>query len=674
MHSINGTYLSLGGGATLGDVDDYSFSTFGQIASITRAAYVANATTAMSARFTHFTVTPQQLSAWEIGFEWIHDTVSALGSRANSWLALPEFAAPLVSGRPDLVIVTPKFLIVIEMKTGVSDLKTSGQKQVLTYASTLWGKLKAARNRTVIPVLLSSSGRATPGLDLEDMPSSSRPEDVLALRPSGLNILLSRLLDVERGSELDAAKTVEDLLYSPRPSIVEAATSLIAATEDKNVITGLSGEDELTRISSLVQAFGIEAMNKLEHRVVVVAGPPGAGKTIVGLRLAHDPEIQNILPDGSGTPLYLTGNGPLVEVLVETLARDDVRRTGKTKALAKSHADAKVRLIHGITEKRIGIESNVIVFDEGQRIWTEERMRTKKGDTTVGSEAEEILSYLESKEWALVVVLLGEGQEINDGEAGIITWLEAVQNRASKSNRVWRISTPDIDPQLVNSFPVEVDPGLRLKVVRRTDNAADVSSWAAKLLDLEIEQCKTLRRDFPEFPIMVTRSLEKCRSWLRSSVSKNGGTSGLLASAQSKRLFKFGVDVASDPNRSFKASKWYLDTLPDLQSSEALEIAVTEFKSQGLELDWVGVCWSWDLVPGPEGWLARTLDSARGKWNKSSSASSVFRVNAYRVLLTRSRKGMVIWVPEGVDGDETMDIAQMDKVAELLQKAGATLI
>jgi hypothetical protein len=153
--------------------------------------------------------------------------------------------------------------------------------------------------------------------------------------------------------------------------------------------------------------------------------------------------------------------------------------------------------------------------------WTEERMRTKKGDATVGSEAEEILSYLESKEWALVVVLLGEGQEINDGEAGIITWLEAVQNRAIRSNRVWRISTPDIDPELFNSFPVEVDPGLRLKVVRRTDNAADVSSWAAKLLDLKIEECKALRQDFPAFPIVVTRSIEKCRSWLRESVSNN---------------------------------------------------------------------------------------------------------------------------------------------------------
>ena len=662
------------GGATLGSVDDYSFSTFGQIASSTRDSYVANATTAMAARFTHFTVTPQQLTAWRIGFEWLYDTVSALGSPARSWLALPEYAAPLVSGRPDLVIVTPKFLIVIEMKTGVSDLKTSGQKQVSTYASTLWGKLKAARNRTVIPVLLSSTGRTAPSLDLEGTASSSRPEEVLSLRPSGLNILLSRLLEIERGSELDATKTLEDLLYSPRPSIVEAATSLIAATEDKNVITGLSGEDELSRISFLVQALGIEAMNKLEHRVVVVAGPPGAGKTIVGLRLAHDPQIQKILPDGSGTPLYLTGNGPLVEVLVETLARDDVRRTGKTKALAKSHADAKVRLIHGITEKRIGIESNVIVFDEGQRIWTEERMRTKKGDATVGSEAEEILSYLESKEWALVVVLLGEGQEINDGEAGIITWLEAVQNRAIKSNRVWKISTPDIDPELVNSFPVEVDPDLRLKVVRRTDNAADVSSWAAKFLDLKIEECKTLRQDFPEFPIVVTRSLEKCRSWLRESVSNHGGTSGLLASAQSKRLFKFGVDVASDPNRTFKASKWYLDTLPDLQSSEALEVAVTEFKSQGLELDWVGVCWSWDLIPGSKGWLARNLDSARGRWNKSSSSAAIFRINAYRVLLTRSRKGMIIWVPEGVTRDETMDKGEMDQVASLLQEAGATLI
>lgn len=662
------------GGATLGAVDDYNYRTFGQIAANSRDHYVSNATTAMSARFTHFTVTPQQISAWKIGFEWIYDAVSALGQPAHSWLALPEFAAPLVSGRPDFVIVTEDYVLVIEMKTGVSDLKTAGKKQVLDYATTLWGKLKAARARIVIPVLLSPTGRLTPSPTLEVMHSSTRPAEILSLRPSGLNALLLRLLDFERGRELDTAKVLKDLLYSPRPSIVEAATSLIAATEDKNVITGLSGEDELSRISSLVQALGIKAKNESQHRVVVVAGPPGAGKTIVGLRLAHDAEIQAILPEGSGTPLYLTGNGPLVEVLVETLARDEVRRTGASKALARSHADAKVRLIHGITEKRIGIESNVIVFDEGQRIWTEERMRTEKGDATVGSEAEEILSYLEDKEWALIVVLLGEGQEINRGEAGIITWLEAVQNRVRKSNRAWIVSTPDVDLELLRRFPVEVDPGLRLSIVRRTDNAADVSSWATKLLAMEIKACKSLKSEFHEFPIMVTRSFEECKNWLRDNSSRHGGTSGLLASAHSKRLFKLGLDVASDPNRSFKASRWYLDSLPDLQSSEALEVAMTEFKSQGLELDWVGVCWSWDLVPGTTGWLARKLDSARGKWNKSSTSAAFFRLNAYRVLLTRSRKGMVIWVPEGEDGDETMDKANMDKIAELLQQAGAEMI
>ena len=655
-------------------VDDYNYSPFGQIAASPKDTYVLDATTAMSARFTHFTVTPQQVAAWRIGFEWIHDSVSALGKSAHSWLALPEFAAPLVSGRPDFVIVTADHLLVIEMKTGIRDLKTAGKKQVLEYATTLWGKLKAARTRTVIPVLLSQSGRSTLNANLEVTPSSSRPTEILSLRPSGFNLLLSRLLEIEHGRELDTSKALGELLYSPRPSIIEAATSLIAATEDKNVITGLSGEDELDRISSLVQALGFDAKRESQHRVVVVAGPPGAGKTIVGLRLAHDAEIQRILPEGSGTPLYLTGNGPLVEVLVETLARDEVRRTGTSKALARSHADAKVRLIHGITEKRIGIESNVIVFDEGQRIWTEKRMRTEKGDATVGSEAEEILAYLENKEWALVVVLLGEGQEINRGEAGIVTWLEAVQSRVNKSIRAWRISTPDIELDLVKSFPVEVDPGLRLRIVRRTDNAADVSSWATKFLALEIEECKILKQEFPGFPIMVTRSFEQSKSWLRDNASRHGGTSGLLASAHSKRLFKFGLDVASDPNRSFKASKWYLDSLPDLQSSEALEIAMTEFKSQGLELDWVGVCWSWDLIPGSSGWVARNLDSSRGRWNKSSADATFFRLNAYRVLLTRSRKGMIIWVPEGQDGDQTMEKAEMDKIAELLQEAGAELI
>ena len=347
------------------------------------------------------------------------------------------------------------------------------------------------------------------------------------------------------------------------------------------------------RISNVIQKLGISASANNDKQIVVIAGPPGAGKTIVGLRIAHDPEIRKLLPPEIGTPLYLTGNGPLVDVLVESLARDAVNRNGISKPEAKSLADSKVQLIHAITEKKLGIESNVIVFDEGQRVWTAEHMRRKKADQSLASEAEEILSYLERQEWSLVVVLLGVGQEINTGEVGISTWLEAVSNRNEKYDAGWKITTPPIDENLPDNLKVEVNSELMLKVERRTDNAARMSDWVFELLKFNIPEALRIRNTFPDFPLFITRDIEVAKKWLRDKAYSTGGTSGLLASSKSRRLFRYGVDSLASASRDFDWANWHLSTVPDLNSSEALEVAAQEFKCQGLELDWVGMCWSW---------------------------------------------------------------------------------
>jgi DUF2075 family protein len=654
-------------------MQDYSFSILSEVANEPKEDYVRNAKMAMESRFSHFIVTPEQQKAWQIGFGWIHDLASSLNKTAGSWILLPEFSAPLVSGRPDLVILTNKHLLVVEMKTGVKSVDVSGRRQVLDYAITIWGKLKSARTREILPILLSSQA-SKHLMDFEIiLDEDKEPSSVYILNLNDLNLLLARISIEEAGKVLDFEKEKQLLLYSPRPSVVEAATALVAATSDKNVITGLSNEDELSRISNIIQKIGLQASHNLEKRIVVVAGPPGAGKTLVGLRMAHDPQLQKLIPNSLGTPLYLTGNGPLVDVLVESLARDEVRRMGTSKPVAKSNAEAKVRLIHGITEKKLGIESNVIIFDEGQRIWTAEHMRRKKGDSSLGSEAEEVLSYLEKRDWALVVVLLGEGQEINTGEEGITTWLAAVVQRNLSSEVNWKITIPDgIDPGSGSQF-VEIEPSLRLKVVRRTDNAADVAGWVSSLLDFKVSEAMQARKEFLDFPIFVTRDLEQARNWLMKQVEKSGGSSGLLASSKSKRLFRYGLDTVADANRSFAWENWYLNHLPDLNSSEALEVVATEYKCQGLELDWVGVCWSWDLIPTNECWVPRSLNSGSAKWRMNSTKAQ-YQINAYRVLLTRSRKGMVIWVPSGMEDDPSMSPNEMDLVTKVLLASGAKLL
>lgn len=624
----------------------------------------------MEARFSQFIVTPEQHRAWLIGFSWIHDAVCNSSTEADDWICLPEYAAPLVSGRPDFVLVTKSHLVIIELKTGEINVDRAGAKQVLQYSLSLWGKLKVARSRLVVPVLLSENGKKFKSNSISISNKQNRPSEILNLNLAGFRDLLNKIECNELNSSVELSDVKNQLLYSPRPSVIEAANALVAATEDKNVITGLSTEAELDKISRIIQKVASTASTKSEHHIVVVAGPPGSGKTLVGLRLAHDPEIQNLLPESAGTPLYLTGNGPLVSVLVESLARDEVRRRGTSKPVARSNADAKVRSIHGITEKKLGIESNVLIFDEGQRIWTEEHMRRKKADKSLSSEAEEVMSYLENRSWALVVVLLGEGQEINTGEAGIITWLQAVRNRNSKSRSDWKITAPKLDQNLGEIFDVEIDDALRLKVARRTDNAADVSTWVGELLNHNFDRAKSIREEFLDFPIYVTRDLESAKKWIRERVEEYGGSSGLLASSKAKRLFTYGLDTVAVAGRSFKWENWYLNYIPDLNASESLEVVATEYKCQGLELDWVGVCWSWDLILGSTAWVPRTLNSGSARWSKTSSKSH-FQINAYRVLLTRSRRGMIIWVPPGIRGDSSMSSQEMDQVHAALISSGA---
>lgn len=648
---------------------DFSNCTAAEIIDYPLDEYVRKATENMQARFSRFVVTPEQTEAWKIGFRWIHD-VAQTSARVNPRIRFhPEFSAPLLSGRPDLVVDTGSHLIVVEMKTGIKGGTATGEKQVWNYADDIWGKVKIGRHRYVVPVLLKS-GNNDESVDEISHAGQNAILPIQKLNVEGLKALISYVGERFIETRIFDGDNESLIKYSPRPSVVEAATALVAALDDKNVITGLANTVELERLIGRINHMVLEAFEKKLHVIVVVTGSPGSGKTLVGLRIAHDPAIQEILSDEIGTPLYLTGNAPLVEVLVESLARDQVKRLGTNKSISYSQAATKVRLIHGITERKIGIESNVIVFDEGQRVWTEEHMRRKKSDQKVGSEADEILKYLEVLPWAIAIVLLGEGQEINTGEAGLITWLKAVESRNVVKIQNWSLVAPSIPIEFSEKKMIfKIEPEFHLTANQRTDNSANISAWVEEFLLGNFSKAHGHAQSFKDFPFFFTRNLDSARKWLTLMARNEGESFGLVASSKSKRLINYGLDPAADANRSFNWANWYLNRLPDLNSAEALEVAATEYKCQGLELDWVGVCWSWDLILTNGNWIARTLDAAKGKWKVSKSRSE-FQINAYRVLLTRSRKGLVVWVPEGITSDPSRSPSEMDAVAEALRLSG----
>ena len=651
------------------DVND---CTLHEVSRTNMTTFVSTACLAMESRFSLFVVTPEQQQAWRIGFEWIHEFASALSIDCPNWKLMPEFTAPLVSGRPDLVIDTGTHLLVVEMKTGIKAHKNLGEKQVLNYADTLWGKIKIGRSRIVIPILLSTSHKETFDRGILEQGKEDLPSHILKVNPAGLIQIGKYLSQVFPQSRDFDGQNSALLKYSPRPSVVDAATALVAALDDKNIITGLADSEEISRIIAKIRLKTLEAFKSSKKEIVVVAGAPGAGKTLVGLRIAHDRSIQETLGANHGTPLYLTGNGPLVEVLVESLARDQSLRTGIAKSKSVSSASTKVRSIHGVTEKHLGIESNIIIFDEGQRVWNESHMQRKKRNLEVRSEAEEILMYLEKLPWALAVVLLGEGQEINSGEEGLSTWIKAIQNRNKNRATTWKITTPNSDfCEIATTESVVIDDDFRLKSIQRTDNSANISLWVEYFLSAEFTKAREVRKTFGEFPIYYTRELNTAKDWLRTKAAESSGRSGLVASSKSKRLLVYGIDAVADANRSFSWAHWYLNNPPDLTSSGSLEVASTEYKCQGLELDFVGVCWSWDLVLQKNSWIPRSLTSASARWSTTKSKSH-FQINAYRVLLTRSRKGMIVWIPKGDDLDSSRDEKEMDLVAKCFEASGVS--
>jgi DUF2075 family protein len=620
---------------------------------------------ALSRRLSFFPITPEQHQAWLRECEWIYNFALEISPTNSKIQVIFEYAPPHVSGRPDMIILAGAYVFVVEAKTGLERTDAQATRQSLNYAKNIWNHVRACRSKIVIPILLQD----TKFKDYELPKTSADPESfgVYVLSPLALINLVKKIPTIHSAESLDG------WIYAPRPSITQAAVALMGALEDPAVTTGLADDKEILRLSKLITKNSLEDRRLLRHSVVLVIGKPGAGKTLVGLRLAHDPEIHREMADSEEPPLFLSGNGPLVDILTEALARDHSSRLGTNLNRSREIAATKILLVHKLVSDEMQIATNIVIFDEGQRVWSEERMRAKHDSGSIGSEAEEILKKLETHQWATLVVLCGTGQEINRGEFGLETWIKAVESRRDLGHRIWRLSGPEeLNSASISAEDLIIDDAYSLQVVRRAENASQIGDWVNSVLRVEIETARETRKKFPDFPLAVTRDLSVAKSWLIEKKDR-GERAGLTISALSERMSIYGIDVRHGARSDHPWVNWFLDEKPNLNSSQYLEVPASEFQCQGLELDWVGVCWSWDLVLEDNKWIGRRIKKRTSSWTRIKK-DHAYRVNAYRVLLTRSRKGMVIWVPEGDDGDKSRQKIEMDEVFALLVEAGCEVI
>jgi len=459
--------------------------------------------------------------------------------------------------------------------------------------------------------------------------------------------------------------------YLPTPTIVEAARALYEGQNVHEISRCHAGAENLTRTSAAVIS-AIEASRRDERKLICfLTGVPGAGKTLAGLNIVHSRELH----EGS-LGVFLSGNGPLVKVLSEALARDECDRTATPLSESRRRASTFIQNVHRFIDAHFG-KSNpppdrVVVFDEAQRAWDREQsLRKFKRDR---SEPEIMLDIMNRHPgWAAIVALVGSGQEINTGEAGLGEWGRALADRF----RNWSVLASPIlftgdlagsADQLFESAPNEMhvvqDAAMHLDVALRSYKAQAVSEFVAHLLTRQIDQARRALAACPEFPIAMTRDFTTAREWLRRR-HRGSRRIGLIASSGGRRLRAHGLDVRVE----LEVENWFLNDSSDVRSSYYLETPATEFGIQGLELDWTGLCWDLDLVPTQSDWQIRAFKGTRWQTVRNETRRR-YVLNKYRVLLTRAREGTVIWVPQGETADWTRPTAAYDAIADYLRACG----
>lgn len=629
------------------------------------------------ARSSVFAVEPAQLAAWQAEIELLQHAL--VGVEGHVFL---EFDVPRLGTRIDAVVLAGAALIPIEFKVGASQFLRADIDQAWDYALDLKNFHRGSHAASIFPILVATEAMRAD----HDWPPV-HPDGVRPPRKVNAGALREALLAAigsASGDALDGLRWSAES-YQPTPTIVQAARALYARHSVEAISRSDASAKNLGETSRMVEQVIAEAQRERWKAIVFVTGVPGAGKTLVGLNIAT--RHRRAIEEDPAHAVFLSGNGPLVKVLHEALTRDELARLrARGERVRKGDVEQRVKpFIQNVHHFRdAGLRSteppvdHVVVFDEAQRAWNQGKtarfMKARKGIADFRqSEPEFQLSYMDRrKDWAVAVCLVGGGQEIHDGEAGIQAWLDAVRSEFPE----WRIfiSSRLTDSEygagaaigaLQGRRNVEWRDDLHLSVSMRSFRAERVSGFVKAVLDQDVPSARDLYRELrPRYPLVITRDLLRAKSWVRAQ-ARGSERFGLVASSQAERLKPHAIDVRA----TIDPVHWFLDDRTDTRSSFYLEDAATEFQVQGLELDWICATWDADLRMSQGQWLHRKFHGKQWKQVKDPSARR-YLVNAYRVLLTRARQGMAIFVPPGDAHDPTRLPEYYDETFDYLTSVG----
>lgn len=643
-------------------------------------------------------------NSWNEGIEVVKNAVAGYAGRGSVFF---EYNIPRMGKRVDVILTIDNVVLVLEFKTFEQKSSYEAIIQVWDYALDLKNFHEGSLNRPIIPILVASNEKnKNLQLTLESYEDNVyRP---LVCNDTKLNECINNIINTvhcanDNFNDIQWANSG----YEPTPTIIEAAVALY---EHHTVADITKHGGDIDKASEQLQKIINKCRKKNRKAVCFITGVPGAGKTLIGLNTAIDQY------NSGEKAVYLTGNFPLVEVLQEALCRDYVRREKKRveieggKACSKKEARSKVKafiqMIHHYrdlyiegtevkngeiipiegyfrshTDKAYVPTEHVAIFDEAQRAWTKDElqrfMKEKKGISDFPySEPEYLISCMDRrKDWGVVVCLVGNGQSINKGEAGLKEWIESIHRRYSSwdvymsEHLISSGEISDDDMNLIRPSLISCND-LHLRMSMRSFRSEKVSIFVNQLLNLEKENAKATLKELSNYPIVMTRSLETAKKWLKEH-ARGSERYGILASSKGERLKAININVRYQPD----FVHWFLEDETDIRSSNALEDTLTEFKVQGLEIDWACVAWDADLRLNKQHtkWQHYQLRSGTKWQNINKEINQEYQINAYRVLLTRARQGMVIVVPKGDNGvppDETRRPEWYDSIYEYLKDIG----
>ena len=619
-----------------------------------------------------------------------------------------EYNIPRMGRRADVIVVIDGIIFVLEYKTSEQKFTREARTQVWDYALDLKNFHEQSAERILIPILVAPK-ESNKNCSLELKYYEDNVYEPLQVNASKLRDAFAAVLEsIPHDTQILVTDDVwAKSGYEPTPTIIEAA---IALYEENTV-------EDITKHGGDIDNASLELLNIINYcrdnnrkGICFITGVPGAGKTLIGLNTAIDQFNKG------EKAVYLSGNFPLVNVLQEALTRDFVRRDkikakqenrkACTKEEARSKVKAFIQMIHHYrdlylegtqieegkivpvpgyfqshTDKAYIPAEHVAIFDEAQRAWTKDELcrfmrEKKKINDFPFSEPEYLISCMDRQiDWGVVVCLVGNGQSINKGEAGLTEWIESIH----RSYNDWDVYMSDYLLQSGDVTPEELSlikdqliskEDLHLKMSMRSFRSEKVSIFVNQLLALQKEKAAATLKELENYPIVMTRSLETAKNWLRKH-NRGSERMGILASSKAERLKAISINVRFKPD----FVHWFLEDDSDIRSSNALEDTLTEFEVQGLEIDWSCVAWDADLRLNKNENLWQHYQLRSGtKWqNIHKPQNREYQINAYRVLLTRARQGMVIVVPYGDNGnppDETRKPEWYDGIYNYLKEIG----